>query len=744
MKKLNAFVFVLLISMATWAQDEAGKKSFSILNKLKLDKANSLYNQLAYARAVTLYNELAVSSYDSKEVFPRLGDCYYNLSNTEKAEDWYARTVAMDSIDPVYYYKYAQVLRSNGKYQESDMWLKRYSQYKSNDSRVKTISDENTAIDLLVAKKSPYKVKERKDLNSEYADFSAVLYGNKVVFTTARKENLMVGTYYAWNDKPFLDIFVFDTAALLKDRIVSFSKDINTKYHEGPVCFANDNKTMYFTRDNYYKGKRSYNQKGTTCLMIFKAELINGQWGNIEPLPFNNKDYSIGHPAISPDGKRLYFASDMPGTLGGSDIFYVDILGENQYSNPVNLGPTINTEGNEMFPFVNANGLYYSSDGITGLGGLDIFFARQSANTTFEKPVNLGTPVNSSKDDFSYVMNADNRSGFLASNRPDGTGDDDIYAFTFNQLILNGIVRDTSGQAKPLEQAQVFLMDGAGEVTDQTETNTNGEFTFDVAFDNMYTLMAQKDGYIANTKNFSTKGIAATAISQSINLGVDKPFMLIGSIKDKKTGSYISDVELTIIDTVKQTLILDMRTGPDGAFSKKLEGVQMNSHLAYRVSLRKAGYLAKTLVFDHYLSKYETNMNEFLEVSMDKIGLGVDIGKLLNINPIYFDLGKWDIRPDAAAELDKIVQAMKDNPTVVIELGSHTDSRGSEQANLELSDKRAKASAEYVISQGISSDRIYGKGYGEARIINRCRDGIKCKEEEHAQNRRTEFKVVKF
>jgi outer membrane protein OmpA-like peptidoglycan-associated protein/tetratricopeptide (TPR) repeat protein len=745
MRRFNAFILVLLLSAATWAQEKASSGSLAVLNKMKLNKANSLYEHLAYSHAVTLYQELAASSYQSRQVYPRLGDCYYYLSSSEKAEDWYALTVAMDSIEPVYYYRYAQVLRSNGKYQEADMWMTRYSKLNSNDSRAKASSEEDaTALARLRSAKSPYQVNERKELNSEYADFGAVQYGNKIVFTTARNENLVVGNYYAWNDKPFLDLFVFDSSAILTKRITPFSKTINTRYHEGPVYFTPDNKTVYFTRNNYYQGKRSYNQKGTTGLMIFKADLVNGIWENVVPLPFNNKEYSVGHPALSPDGKRLYFTSDMPGAIGGSDIYYVDILGDNNYGTPVNLGAGINTEGNEMFPFVNANGLYYSSDGLPGLGGLDVFSAKQQGDGKFGKPTNLGAPVNSPKDDFCFVMNADNLSGFLASNRPDGTGDDDIYSFTLNQLTLKGIVRDTSGLAKPLGLADVFLMDASGEVSGQAATTENGEFTFDIAFNSDYTLMAQKDGYITNSKSFSTKGVSGTEISQSINLGIDKPFMLVGSIVDKKIGQKLSDVELTIIDTVKQVLIIDMRTGADGAFSKKLEGVQMKSHLAYRVSLRKAGYLAKTMVFDHYISNYETNMNEFMEVSMDKIGVGVDIGKLLNINPIYFDLGKWDIRPDAAIELDKIVQAMIDNPTVVIELGSHTDSRGSEKANFELSDKRAKASAEYIVKQGISADRIYGKGYGETRILNRCKDGVKCKEEEHAQNRRTEFKVVKF
>jgi outer membrane protein OmpA-like peptidoglycan-associated protein/tetratricopeptide (TPR) repeat protein len=746
MKRFSILIIIacLLSGMAA-AQEKVNEsgKPLAFINKLKLEKARLLYDHLAYSHAVSLYEELAVSDYKTKEVFPRLGDCYQNLSNTEKAEIWYSKAVKLDSIEPIYYYKYAQVLRSNGKYEESEIWLKRFSELNKTDSRVKNLTDDKNLVEKLNTQKSFYKVKELKNLNSKFADFGAVQLGNKIVFTSGRTENLLVGTYYAWNNNPFLDLYVYDSSAL-KDNIKQYSKSINTKFHEGPVCFANDNKTLYFTRDNYYKGKRSYNKKGTTCLMIFKADLVNGIWGNITPLPFNNKEYSVGHPAVSPDGKRLYFASDMPGSVGGSDIYYVDILGDNQYGIPVNLGTTVNTEGNEMFPFVTISGLFYSSDGITGLGGLDIFFSHQAANGTWAKPINLGAPINSQKDDFSFFQNSDNRSGFFASNRPGGTGDDDIYAFTLNQLVLKGTVLDTTDKKQPLEKAEVFLLNSLGEVIDKSETDKNGDYTFDVAFDNTYKVKAGKAGYIENSKSVSTMGAAGGEILQNINIGKDKPFMLLGTISDKKTGLKLKDVELTVIDTLKKALILDVKTTEDGAFSTKLEKVQMKSHLVYQIILRKAGYLAKTLVLDHYISNYETNVNEFLEISMDKIAVGADIGKLLNINPIYFDLGKWDIRADAAAELDKIVQAMKDNPTVVIELGSHTDSRGSGQSNLELSDKRAKASAGYIISMGIDSNRIYGKGYGETRLINRCKDGVKCTEQEHAQNRRTEFKVVKF
>jgi outer membrane protein OmpA-like peptidoglycan-associated protein/tetratricopeptide (TPR) repeat protein len=751
MNKTGILLIALFMHLQGFGQEivtdstVTAKSQSSILHKMKLDRANSLYNKLAYFQAAGLYEELVASNYMLKEVYPKLGDCYYNLSNTEKAEICYGEAVKLDEgIEPEYYLKYAQTLRSNGKYAESETWLNRYKDFFFTDTRIIAYEENKEAIQKLINQKTAYIVRERTDLNSEFSDFGAVPWNNKIVFTSGRTDNMYVKSSYAWNNKPFLDLYVYDTSRIAEERISILNKKINTQFHEGPVCFADDNNTLYFTRNNYYHGIRKNSEKGTNHLILFKTTLHNGNWGNIAELPFNNREYSVGHPCVSPDGKRLYFASDMFGTYGKSDIFYVDILENNQYGTPVNLGQVMNTEGNEMFPFIDETGIYFSSDGQPGLGGLDIFYCKQMSNGELAKPVNLGKPINSDKDDFCFILKPDKRSGFLASNRPEGKGDDDIYEFSISKLTLKGIVRDSSHQNTPVEKAQVTLSLASGETIDKFETSSDGSFAFPITFDNNYIVSASKAGYSERKKTVSTIGISSSEISQNIDIPELQPVIITGIIVDKKTSTPLSDVEITIIDTLKQTLILDTKTASDGLFRKELKDVGMKSHLAFRIMLRKAGYLAKTIVFDHYISSYEINMNQFLDVALDKIAVGVDIGKLLNISPIYFDLGKWDIRPDAAGELDKIVQAMKDNPTVVIELGSHTDSRGTEKANLDLSDKRAKASAEYIISQGIDSNRIYGKGYGESRLINKCKDGVKCTEELHSQNRRTEFKVVKM
>jgi outer membrane protein OmpA-like peptidoglycan-associated protein/tetratricopeptide (TPR) repeat protein len=742
MKNLILCMSLLLTGVLS-AQVKENDETKGLFNKSKFERANEQFNNLSYLHAVTLFNELASDNYRMNDVAPKLGDCYYHLSNTEMAEKWYAKAVAFDSIAPEYYYKYAQMLRSNGKYPESEKWLDRYHKFKSQDSRVEDVLSKKDLLEHLSKQKSMYTVTEMKNLNSEYAEFGAIPWNGNILFISGRPHNLIVGTYYAWNEKPFLDLYVYDTSQV-KHSIYLFDNKVNTKYHEGPACFTKDNTILYFTRNSYYKGKRSDDKNGTNHLMLFKAGLQNGKWGNITSLPFNDKDYSVGHPSVSPDGKKLYFAADMQGTLGGTDIFYVDIISETEYGKPVNLGKNINTEGNEMFPFMGNDGLYFSSDGQAGLGGLDIFFSKLLPDGTFGEATNLGAPVNTSKDDFNYVAKSDGRSGLFASNRPGGTGDDDIYAFTLGQLMLNGIVRDSSNQNLPIEKAEVSLNSASGEMITKTETDKNGSFSFNVAFDTKYKLSVIKLGYDQNQKLVSTEGAKESAVNTFVNLGIIKPVVLLGVITDKKTGEKLKDVEIMIVDTVKRTVVLDMKTGEDGLLRKELENVKIKDHIAYKVVLRKEGYLAKTVVFDHYVSSYEINTNQFLDVTLNKIAVGVDIGKLLNINPIYFDLGKWDIRPDAANELNKIVAAMKENPGIVIELGSHTDSRGSSQANMELSDKRAKASATYIVSQGIDESRINGKGFGETRLINKCKDGVKCSEAEHAQNRRTEFKVVKF
>ena len=435
-----------------------------------------------------------------------------------------------------------------------------------------------------------------------------------------------------------------------------FSTTINTPFNESTAVFTKDGNTMYFTRNNYVNRKIGTNVENTILLKILRATKdSNGHWGNVVEVPFNSDNYNVAHPALSPDEKFLYFASDMDGTLGESDIFRVEILGDNQYGTPENLGDIINTSGRESFPFVSKNNiLYYSSDGIPGLGGLDIFAVKFYENGTVSKPINIGMPGNSADDDFCFVMDSDTKVGFLSSNRPGGKGRDDIYSFY---------------EEKPL----VF----------------------------------------------------------------DCEKMIKGVLKDSEKNDVIADGVIVLSDkTMKE--VARQKTKEDGSFAFD------------KVDCKDLYYYLRAEIGDYVTTEVKVDLNvegdvfyEFMikprEIAIDK---DVDLAKVLNIKEIYFDLDKSDIRPDAAVELAKIVEVMRENPKMKIDIRSHTDSRGDDSYNLRLSDRRAKATLEWMVKQGIERKRLTAKGYGETQLVNGCSNGVPCTEEEHQANRRSEFIII--
>ncbi|NJK96650.1 MAG: hypothetical protein HC905_18550 [Bacteroidales bacterium] len=321
MKKLFILTCIILISIQLNAQKEEipkAENTSGIFNKIKFDKAHDLFNRMAYSGASKLFEELEPSGYRLHDVIAYLGNCYYYLGNTEKAEYYLWQTVSLDSINPLFYYKYAQVLRSNKKYEESDKWMIEYSKHTGKDQLQENLKTPENSI-RMAEHMGNFAIENRKEINSPYSDFGAITLGDRIIFTSGRSKSLMIDNSYAWNDKPFLDLYQFIPGE--KQKHTTIWNAINTRFHEGPAVINNNHSIIYFTRNSYIQGRRTNSAQGTTHLMLFTANAVNGKWTNIRELPFNNKEYSVGHPALSPDGKRLYFASNMPGSLGGTDIF---------------------------------------------------------------------------------------------------------------------------------------------------------------------------------------------------------------------------------------------------------------------------------------------------------------------------------------------------------------------------------------------------------------------------------------
>ncbi|SDX47454.1 Outer membrane protein OmpA [Lutibacter oricola] len=496
-------------------------------------------------------------------------------------------------------------------------------------------------------------------VNNRYSNFGTSLYGeNQMIFAMPAKRNYIINNTWTTNNQPFLDLYVGDIKESGQlENIKKFSSKLNTRFHEADVTFTKDKKTVYFTRSNYFKGKYKKDTLGINRLKMFKATVgENDEWLNIESMPFNDDNYSCGHPSLSEDQSTLYFVSDMPGTLGKTDIFKVAVNGDGTYGPPVNLGPTINTEEREMFPYIDGNDeLYYSTNGRDdGLGMLDIYVARFTPDGILE-PVHLGNNINSERDDFAFIINKEKREGYFSSNRYRGKGDDDIYYFK---------------EEIPLPKPVIVC-------------------------------------------------------KQIFNI----------IVKNRKTGELISNADINI-SKGSEAIIEGDFTDEKGAY--KLEDVDCETE--YTIEAGKRFFLSDTKLIKTS-NKNELEQTIEMLISPDEF-IVVREKVMIDINPIYFDYDKFNIRKDAARELDKVVKVMNKYPDLIVESGSHTDSRGRDAYNNYLSDKRALSTVDYIISKGISPERITGKGYGETQLTNKCSNGVRCTTEEHQLNRRTEFVIV--
>ena len=622
MKKIYIIIFVLVSTLIS-----AQNKETQIADKF--------FKKYEFISAAESYLKLVASNNADGYVYRQLGDCYFNIYNTKEAAKWYAKAIAQKQ-DSELYYRYAQMLKANGNYVESNKQMQKFAALQPNDSRTKIFNENPNYIPVLLDQQKSFDIKSI-DINSDKSDFGAILQDNTIYFTSARNSKSKI---YSWTKEPFLDIYI---ANLNEDGTISNIlqlKELNSKYHDGSVSISQDGSTMYFTsnsfRENSFeKDKASKLKLGKNN--IFSAKFINGKWDEITSLPFNSKDYSSGNPSISKDGKTLYFSSNRPGSVGGVDIWKVAISETGSYGTPENLGKSVNTEGNESFPFITSdNVLYFSSDAKQGLGAMDVYKIDLTTNSAAKT---LGKPVNSEKDDFAFTINENKNIAFVASNR---NGNDDIFKLIpICNYEVNAIVTNANSGAI-LAEANVSILDDQNNIISSLKSNSKGEVSYTVECEKAYTIQAIKDGFESNS-------FAVTA-------------------SKKKGGSIKIDAALKPISEI---------------------------------------------------------ITE----------------KQVNLKPIFFEYNNSNITQQGAFELDKLVQIMKNNEKLFIFVKSHTDNRGSDEFNLLLSDKRVKATIQYVISNGIDPNRISGKGFGETEPKVDCKEN--CTEEAHEQNRRSEFLIVK-
>jgi outer membrane protein OmpA-like peptidoglycan-associated protein/tetratricopeptide (TPR) repeat protein len=612
--------------------------------KGKVAKANKSFDKYSYIDAREVYLTVVESGYKSAEIYKRLGDTYYYNSEYKSALKWYLNLIHEfpDDIEPVYYYRGAQSLKSADEYEESDNMMNLYYKNGGNEIVIKNFSDNPDYLNSIAENTRDFSI-DTTSVNSELSDFGPSFYGDKIVFASSQKDES--GKILSWNDLPFLDLYQADMDE--KGNLSNVTKldgDINTEYNESSTAITKDGKTLYFTRNNFIEGKQGRDSNKTIRLKLYKATKSGDTfWGNVVELPFNGEEFSVAHPTLSKDENRLYFASDMEGTYGQSDLWYVNILEDYSYGIPVNLGATINTEERDTFPFISdKNNLYFSSDGHVGLGGLDVFVTNLNDNSS-GNITNLGEPTNGTSDDFGFIINEEKRIGFVSSNRSGDNGsiDDEIYLINERcSITVEGIVADIdTGILIP--GAVVSLMDEVNKLVDSAIVGLDASFSFTADCGKQYALRVMKNQYTSNEE-----------------------IVKIPS----ETGNIMVPVRL------------------------KLIGCPPN-----------------------------------------------DLGCRLSLEPIYFGFDRFNIRPNAKIELAKILAAMLEYKELNIHIESHTDARGEDLYNELLSEKRAQATLNWLVDQGIDRKRLSAKGYGEKQLINECFNGIKCSEEEYQLNRRSMF-----
>jgi outer membrane protein OmpA-like peptidoglycan-associated protein len=721
----------------------------------RLKKADAKYANLSYLLAASDYERLIGTEVDNSEMKVKLANCYYQIGNMKKAEEYY--TLAFSStkdLSLVHYFYFAQTLKQNGKYVESDKWMTLFHAKETKDLRGVLFSNDQSYLSKILGDQAHFTI-ENVSFNSPKCDFGGYNFskGKTLYFMSSRRKRIIKRTW-TWNADNFLDIYT--RKLILENEVIKpFSKKVNSSLHEGPICFSLDETNVYFTRNNIVKGIKGNDQKGIHNLTLNMAKVDeNGNWSNSVELKINSKEYSVGHPTISKDGKMLYFVSDIPGGFGGADIYKAEILPDGNLGKPMNLGNKINTEGQEMFPWVTKDGqLFFASDGLIGLGGLDIFVAALSKEGLVNAFQHAGIGINSERDDFAFILNGDGKTGYFSSNRDGGQGDDDIYSFSMIKpflfsVTLTGTV--TAANTKTiLLGSKVTLLNSRGETIESVIVDEKGMYNFTIEPEKSYSVVFNSSKFDEITFTADAKNATSGVLVQNAQLNLKPDFGFLCLVTDSKSNNPLENTHIIIKDKMTGEVLIDQLTSNTGEIQKVLENNKIGDNLNYEITIEKEGYLLKTLLFNFKIDQAGIiNIHEKLNLSLSKLDVGMDLATMIDIKPIYFDIGKFVIRKDASLELDKIVKVMNDYPLMQVELGSHTDCRSSYTSNEILSANRANASASYIKSRIKDPERIYGKGYGESKlkIDCPCEGKVKssCTELEHQQNRRTEFVIIKM
>jgi outer membrane protein OmpA-like peptidoglycan-associated protein/tetratricopeptide (TPR) repeat protein len=787
----------------------------AVAQSAKLKRAKTYMSELNYIGAIQLYNGILAKE-DVAEAKINLAECYRKVNDTQNAEYWYGQVVKLPEVQPVHKLYYGQALQANGKCDLAKEWFEKFITEAPDDLRgqyqVKSCDNEES---LMTKSASIYEIKHL-DFNSNLDDFGAAYFNEGIVFASERDKGSVVKRQHTWTGNPFLELYYVEAKKINGEscgkaqygRPEKFSGKVNSKFHEAAATFHKSE--LYFTRNNYLNGKTGRSDDGIVKLKVYSATTKDkgNSWTEFESLPFNSDEYNVAHPTLSNDGKRIFFASDMPGGFGGMDLYTAEREGK-KWGPATNLGPQINTEANELFPFYNKDSrLYFASNGHTGLGGLDIYYVEDKGNNEYSLPENIGFPLNSKADDFAISFNDNGTCGFFSSDREGGAGRDDIYSFQKIAVPVEVYVFDEVTKL-PIEGAEVTNTCTNAVV----KTGKNGIVTMDMKPNTCCTYKASQADYPkTNEKEGCTKELAS-ADKVRVEIPLKKEdntkYSLEGFVFDLGTGLPLEGATVTLTNDCKkpeQTLTTDatgrftfdldkdccykvkgdktdyMSATVDSLCTKNLKEIKtlkavLNLQPTKLITSTSGGnkptsiykdpatglYMdpntGKPANYDNpngisykngemYVNSRKYNPNdasnkksETFDTSPTPVENGGAIAYLLHI---YYDFDQSYIRDEAESELIKLQTMMTDNPKYIIEIGSHTDARGSSNYNVRLSQRRADAVVRWLSDKGIARERLIGRGYGETVNVNNCKNNVPCSEQEHQMNRRTEFKIIGY
>ncbi|HLF32627.1 MAG TPA: carboxypeptidase regulatory-like domain-containing protein [Cyclobacteriaceae bacterium] len=728
---MKRYYLLIIFSLTGFTLAKGQSTNITTLFQSNFRKAEIYYHQLWFENAIELYQRVLEKDSMHLDSKLRIADSYRNLNKPAEAEPWYQSVFKQiqfpGEIDAVHYYHYAQILSMNKKYAEAGIWYKKYSVLEPADSRARKKLDFLQNIEYYLRDSTLFDI-SLAPFNSEHSEFGETFYNSGIVFISSRESQPFIkmssGAAIS-EEESMLDLFYvnLDSGGNFETP-VTFNRELNTRYHEGPLSFFKNGQKAIITRNSFEEGKRVESTDEKVKVMMYTAEMDeNKTWKKISPFPHNNPEYSNGHPCLAYGDQALYFSSDMPGGIGESDI-YVCYWEGSKWGKPVNLGPDVNTEGDELFPFISGDStLFFSSDGLGGFGGMDIFSAKGNGNR-FNNVRNLGYPVNSNRDDISFIIEDNGRDGYYSSNRTGGPGSDDIYKFRANYFSIAGKILQM-GEIIPVGNAEVIIRDDKNTLEKIVRSDNEGNFNADVPFDSHFVITAVKSGYTTLNEQYYSTFERKIGID-TINLHIWKHDLFSrGIIYDNETQAPLAFATVHLLN--KNDLSVDSVITDETGFYSFLIFPQQE----YRIYISKESYLPDSLeINSHSLIKGNIT-NDFV---LEK----VFIHKLA----IFFDFNKIEIKPDQIGPLEYMSKVMRRHSKAYLLIGAHADARGTFEYNLSLSESRAKSAKDFLVSQNIIGDRIITRGFGEALLINRCVDGVNCEEIEHSQNRRADLKVV--